>query len=871
MKKNIVFASIVLGMVFLVPQISFSQKKDEKKKEKKGKTAQDDKTKTTTTAPATPKTIASVISKCKPYNGLFNLYQSETDGSVYMLIKKDQMNKDYIYFSHTVDAAVDGGHQRGAFEENKVFMIRRYFDKIEFVGQNTNFYFDPNNAISKAANANINEAIMISEKIEAEDKEKGDILIKADKVFLGEDINPIKPNYPASYQGFRLGGLNKEKTKYLKFKNYPKNTDVVVEYVYDNAFPQGNTGEEITDGRFVGVKSQHSIIEVPQNTFRTVMDDPRVGFFEQRINDMTTPKSANYRDVIHKWHLEKKDPNSALSEPIEPITYWIENTTPLEYRDVIMRAGLAWNEAFEKAGFKNAIVMKIQPDTATWDAGDIRYNVLRWASSPQPSYGGYGPSFVNPRTGQILGADIMLEYVFVTNRMRQESIYKTSNSQTEETAENSFLKNHKYCSISDHLHQNAMFGATTLQLLGGNQANATEYLESSLFYLTLHEMGHTLGLMHNMKASQLNTPQELQNKELTLQKGLTGSVMDYPAVNLNHKGEQNVLHFNQKPGAYDLWVIEFGYGNVADPNAEKLRREKLLARSTEPALVFGNDADDMRSPGKAIDPRVMIDDMSSDAISYAADRIKFASEMISKLKEKYVASHQNESYQELRSQYSVLAGEQARSGGVIARYIGGVYVDRAFVGQQGATKPFTPVAYQDQKRAMKALEDLIFSPKALQAPQELYTYLQTQRRSYDFFGTHEDPKNLDRVLNAQTNVLLHLLHPATTKRILDSEIYGNQYKINEMMEDLTNAIFKDDLATNTNLFRQNIQIEYMARLLSISGLDGRASVYAYPVQSAALAQLNKIKTMLNTNRGAEASTKAHRDHILFKINKAFKD
>ena len=118
----------------------------------------------------------------------------------------------------------------------------------------------------------------------------------------------------------------------------------------------------------------------------------------------------------------KKDPQAAISDPVEPITWWLENTTPLEFRDMITAAALSWNIAFEKAGFSNAIVVKQQPDDAEWDAGDIRYNVLRWTSSPNPPFGGYGPSFTNPRTGQIIGADIMLEFSFLTNRLRIKDV-----------------------------------------------------------------------------------------------------------------------------------------------------------------------------------------------------------------------------------------------------------------------------------------------------------------------------------------------------------------------------------------------------------------------------------------------------------------
>ena len=143
-----------------------------------------------------------------------------------------------------------------------------------------------------------------------------------------------------------------------------------------------------------------------------------------QITDMTSVSNTPYRDVIHRWNLQKKDPELPISEPIKPITFWIENTTPLAFRDAVIDGVLRWNKAFRTAGFKNAIEVRVQPENAKWDAGDIRYNVLRWTSSPRPPFGGYGPSFVNPKTGEILGADIMLEFVYFTNRVKYDKLYE---------------------------------------------------------------------------------------------------------------------------------------------------------------------------------------------------------------------------------------------------------------------------------------------------------------------------------------------------------------------------------------------------------------------------------------------------------------
>jgi len=634
-----------------------------------------------------PKTIAEIVKPNKKFDGLFTLYQDTTNGAVHLLIKQAQLEKEFIYFTHAREGVLAAGHFRGAFEDNRIFSIRKHFNKIEFVSENTAFYFDETNALRRAASANISPSVLVSQEIVAEDRAKGEYLIKADPIFLTESLYQVKPSpnpeaKPA--QTFNLGTLSKEKTRYRSLKNYPLNTDVVVDYVYENAAPLVGGGDEVTDPRNVSIQMQHTLIEMPVNDYRPRFDDPRIGYFTEQVTDLTSPSPTPYRDLIHRWHLVKKDKNAKLSEPVEPIVWWIENTTPLELRDTIRDAALAWNEAFETAGFKNALVVKVQPDDADWDAGDIRYNVLRWTSSPNPPFGGYGPSFVNPRTGQILGADVMLEYIFVANRLHVERIFASAGLDLEEAEATGQHFDPRRCSLGHHLHLSTLFGAEALQAAGAPTVKTTELIKDAIHYLILHELGHTLGLNHNMKASQLNSPAEINNRELTSRVGLTGSVMDYPAINLAAPGQTQGQYYTTRPGPYDKWAIEFGYSEgLDDPTAERERLAKLLARSTEPALAFGNDADDMRSPGHAIDPRVMIGDMSSDAIAYSEGRIRLANDVMGKIKDRVLVP--GRSYHELRNAYLILTGEMANAAAVISRYIGGVFVDRALVGQPNSS------------------------------------------------------------------------------------------------------------------------------------------------------------------------------------------
>jgi hypothetical protein len=411
-----------------------------------------------------------------------------------------------------------------------------------------------------------------------------------------------------------------------------------------------------------------------------------------------------------------------------------------------------------------------------------------------------------------------------------------------------------------------LFGAETLKVAGASPNQVTELIKESLYFLILHELGHTLGLSHNMKSSQLHSPEQINNLELTSRVGLTGSVMDYPAINLAPPGQSQGQYYTTRPGPYDKWAIEFGYSEaLSDPAAERERLAKILARSAEPALAFGNDADDMRSPGHAIDPRVMIDDMSSDAITYSEGRLKLAHEVMGKIKDRVLTPGQ--SYHELRNSYLILTYEVASAAAVISRYVGGVYVDRAWVGQPNAGAPFTPVSYADQKRAVLALRNLLFAPKAFEAPAHLFDFLQMQRRGFNFFNEPEDPKIHARALAIQSNVLNHLLHPRVLTRITDSRLYGNTYALPEYMDDLSNAIFEEDAAGDVNTFRQNLQLEFVNRLTGMVGAVGKDK-FDYPTQSMALAKLKAIQKLLSAKNAGNAETQAHTAHILFVIEQA---
>jgi hypothetical protein len=344
-------------------------------------------------------------------------------------------------------------------------------------------------------------------------------------------------------------------------------------------------------------------------------------------------------------------------------------------------------------------------------------------------------------------------------------------------------------------------------------------------------------------------PNQINNKTITREIGLIGSVMDYPAANVSLDQSKQGDYFTTRPGPYDLWAIEFGYApSLKDESKESARMINLLSKANDSLLIFGNDADDMRGVGSGIDPRVNVNDLSGDALFYSLERIQLSQQMMGKLKQKY--SQPNQSYQELKQAYSVVQNEYFQATNVMVKYIGGVYVNRAFVGQPGEGKAYLPVPLSDQKKAMNALSQYAFAANSYGVQTDLYPYLQSQRRGFNFFGTNEDPKINDRVLGYQKTLLAHLSNPTVLKRLSDTRMYGNTYSVSMMMTDLTNAIFKGDNGV-VPTFRYNLQAAYVDRLIGIVN----SNFYDGISQAAALSQLKAIEKMPSTgNEEAKAHT-----------------
>ena len=747
--------------------------------------------------------------------GFMNILHETEKDKYYLIIEKNKLNKEFIYFTYILNGPQAVGASGGSLGEGYILEFRMFKDDIGLYKINTKFTYDEPNKITQSKLTNIIEAFMGRFKVEV--KEEDRFLISADKLFLSEILTSVTPNIPreyAEYYDLDLGKLDKEKTYIADIRNYPKNTAIEINYGFFNAKPKPSASvDAVADKRYTFISARHLFVEMPDDKFEPRVADQRVGYFSQKVTDLSTYDTYPARDLMNRWRLVKKNPDAELSEPVEPIVFWVENSTPEEIIPFVVKGIEGWNAAFEEAGFKNAVVAKIQPDDAEWDAGDVQYNVVRWASTPSPRYAGYGPSIANPRTGEIIAADIVQEF-------------------------------------------NAIKRGYTYRKLWGYSEDK-DPLEQWIVSLTMHEVGHTLGLRHNFKSSWIYDADEIHDTSIT-GKSHIGSVMDYDPINIAPEGKEQGNYFPHAPGLYDRWAIKFGY----TPNLSDSEREEILSQSVLPELIYGTDGDAMGSPGSNIDPRAKRYDLSGDPVKYTSERIDVINSKIKELPSIYLT--EGETSTEFRSTFFSLTREKGRFMEGVSRLIGGVYSNRVVNGQEDIT-PFEAVAYDDQKNAMNLISTKLLSNNAFTFDPEILKYLQSEKRAaYSPSRGNEDPQLHDLVLEMQGRVLAHILHPRVMQRLVDSAQYGNTYMPQEVLDDLFNAIFVQREEVNT--FKMNLQSKYTDGLIDALADDS----YDEISKSAIYSSLNEIEKFSSRPYGDD-SYKNHLKFINWKVNKALTD
>ena len=724
--------------------------------------------------------------------GYLKVYTDEDKSMYFLKIDKEDFDKRFLYFAYIMNAPQGSTLMGGLPSDGKVLEFRKFKkDNIGLYQINTNYINgDENNNIARSSITNITEAFIDSFSPVAQSDES--VLINVNKFFMSEKIEAIS-YIPSEYREFisvDYGRPDPKTTFINKVFNNKTNTAVEVTFGYSNKMPNSDafSVSAVTDPRYLSITARHIFIEMPDNKYEPRINDHRVGYFVNKSTDLTSYENYPNFALINKWRLEKKDPDAEFSEPVEPIVYWVENTTPEEIIPAVVAGIENWNIAFEEAGFKNAIVAKIQPKDAKWDAADYDYNVVRWSSEPDGGLLGVGPSVTNPLTGEIISADVVNKLLAVKLGYNYRKLYG-------------------YTKDNDPLMQ---------------------YITN----LTLHEVGHTLGLRHNFRGSYLYSPDEIHNKDLT-GNTIMSSVMDYDPINIAPEGKEQGIFFSTVPGVYDKWAIKFGY----TPNMTDDERQSLLLRSIEPQLTFGTDEEAMSRPGYNIDPRTKRYDMSNDPITYAADLINTIDNKILELPEIF---SDEESFNNYTDAFFRFFRTKGRFLETVAHQIGGVYINKISSSQTDQTI-LNPVPYEKQKQAMSLLAEKVFANGAMNYDESILSNLVYER------GTRERSRNNDPdfhqlVLASQKNILSNILHPTVMKRLINSSLYGNQYLPNEVLQDLNSAIFISGETPDT--FKRNLQSTYIDLLI-----EGFAEAPYDEVSKAAIFNtLNEILNFTKRNR-----------------------
>jgi hypothetical protein len=748
-------------------------------------------------------------------DGYMKIFTNEDNSEYFLRLDAEDLNSQFLYFSYIMNAPQGSPLTGGLPSDGRVLEFRNFKkDSIGLYQINTNYINgDETNNISKSTITNITEAFVEVFKPSAKTDES--VLINLNGILLSEKLDSLSyvPNEYRERIAVNYGRPNESKTFVKNVFNNDSNTAFEVTFAYENQAPNPRAFRvsAVTDPRYLSVTARHIFIKMPDDRFEPRVNDHRIGYFVNRSTDLTSYENFANFALINKWRLIKKNPDAEMSEPEEPIVFWVENSTPKEIVPAVVAGIENWNIAFEEAGFINAVVAKIQPEDADWDAADYDYNVVRWSSEPDGGLLGIGPSVSNPLTGEIISADVVNKLLAVK------------------------------------------IGYNYRKLYGFTEDN--DPLMQYITNLTLHEVGHVLGLRHNFRGSYLYSPEEIHNKEIT-GNSLMNSVMDYDPINVAPEGTEQGIFFSTEPGIYDKWAIKFGY----TPNLSDEDREGLLRESIKKELTFGTDDEAMSYPGNNIDPRTKRYDMSNDPISYAEDIVKIVDQKISELPEIFA---DEEGFNNYTNSFYRLIRTKGRFLETVAQQIGGVYINK-IASSQTDFESLEPVPYEKQKQAFELLKREVFSNGAMDYDPKILANLIYERDIDSFYATYGDNNDPDfhsLVLASQSNILRNILHPAVMRRLVNSSLYGNRYMPDEVLSDLNGAIFVT--GENPDTFKKNLQSTYVNLLI------GGFNDAEYDEISKA-AVYSALKGILDYSKQYRFKS-GHFDLIYFNVNNFFEN
>src|SRR5438445_5488629 len=628
--------------------------------------------------PPKDKPFAEVVKDAQVIKGLFTFYQTEE--KVFLEIQPEQLDKMYMLSLTCESGLGEAGFYAADMCGETPIVFHKQGKNVQMIAKNTRFVAQDNSPMARAVAHSFSDSILGSAKLESlPHPERKSLLIDLGAILL-TDVPMMGYELEAT---FRIPYHYDAKNSYFgTLKAFERNVEIetVNHFAAEHLprrplLPPGTPPpptppppRNLPDVRSMLFHFRYSISELPPTGYRARLADDRVGHFFRQVQDFNSDRNfESSRRYIHRWRLEKQEPSAGRSRPKQPIVFWLENTVPVEYRDAIREGILLWNKAFERIGFKDAIEVKQQPDNADWDPADVRYSTIRWfAGYPDPGFA-QGPSRVNPLTGEVYDADIRFDAGMTRFFRREinEYVNPVGMPWLDEQRRPFLAPWHngptEFCDIMQGAVRDAEFAFDLLMARGMDPQSpeAEKFIHDYLVEIAAHEVGHTLGLRHNFRASTIHTLDQAQDAELTEKEGLTGSGMDYIPTNISAHGQRQGQYHQTTLGPYDYWAIEYAYKPIAasTPDEELPELAKIAARASEPLLAYDTDEDAGIGGGPFdMDPAVNRFDFGTDPLKFYAQRVKLADEIRGNMELKL--EKPGEGYQVLRRSFNGALGEE---------------------------------------------------------------------------------------------------------------------------------------------------------------------------------------------------------------------
>ena len=691
-------------------------------------------------------------------------------------------------------------------------------------------------------------------------------------------------------------GLDAGVVQVAKLKPFPQNLELGL-----------TLPDKQREGRFTTLAYSFSALPPPNyDRYQPRVADDRVGYFLTAAKDFTDEVERGDRFVrwIHRWKLEKLDGSLPRSPVREPIVFYVEDTVPYRFRQAVAEGILEWNRAFEAIGLQSVMVVRQQTDTEFQDLDpeDVRYNFFRWIVSERSF--AMGPSRVNPWTGQILDADIVFDEsmvrVYLRNYEREikEGPKRAFSPRMQALLEQDPLRygfahgegpadeagpadfacgpDQTSCGLGTGLSHELGLAALALDLLSaqGGGEYPHEFMAAVVKDVVMHEVGHTLGLRHNFKASTWRQLGEINSAARPAD--VCASVMDYNPVNVVPPGGTQGEHTNRTIGPYDLWAIKYGYEMVPD---EASGLAATVASVASPQYAYATD-EDTSGP----DPTATRWDLGQDPLEFAAQRIELSRALLGTIVDRVVPK--GAAWGEARHAVDMLLAEQQRAGLMAARWVGGQVISRHHRGDAGAADPVTPVPAARQRRALQLVCEQLLEAGNLDLPADLLRQLGKEHwRHWGAAGMQASHAYgyYERLEAIQRWALFALLNPDTLQRLIDNEALSSEddrLSVGEVLDKVSLAVMGDlllpgPLAAPTGgkpavpTAQRALQRCYVDELIA---MQGEAQGGATPVTARNLArlELQRLLSALEQEQPQQldAETRAHLQDLTLRMKKA---